>query len=506
MLLKKNRYKHEILCVFVAFCLVGSLFFAVATAENSKDRASTFWLTLAGDAWKYFQPGVGVDAQTGLPWGTLSWPYYSDWDLGNYLQAILDAEKIGILASEGRWGADYRINMVLAALETRPKMVDGLPYQAYSAQTGKNATEEQQVATDQGNLFVALKNVENAKPELKQRIDNIVYNQTNYEKRWVSIDILLGQLTSGTRIPNVYDYYATIGFAMFWPDRFSKESDEILDFVVSAPKFSYEGVELPAVKVTSEPLLMAVFNLPWQDNRTLYLSRQASLAQEARFNLTGKYTAFSEGIGEGVYVWEWIATQDMRTWVVQTGDANDVDTDIKTTPIAYLKAAVGYLALYNSDYSRQLVSYMIEKTSTGSSGFYMGVDEEGNVVGSSCDTGNALIVTAARYALDNHVDTTLEYPVADAPTYTPSTSTRTEGSQTQITADLTEEELLTEKEADTVPEVQQSQPQLNTSKSTQKPSVSVMPNLVSVQVYPIAGIALFVIAMYIVAKKNAKER
>ena len=54
---------------------------------------STVWQAVAANAWTYFQPGVGVDSTTGLPCS--SGPVFTDWDLGAYIQAVIDAQKIG---------------------------------------------------------------------------------------------------------------------------------------------------------------------------------------------------------------------------------------------------------------------------------------------------------------------------------------------------------------------------------------------------------------------------
>jgi hypothetical protein len=129
--------------------------------------------------------------RTGLVRNTVGSNEFTDWDLGLYIQAILDAETLGLIKTNGSWGADDRLNKVLTFLEQRPLMKSGLPYLSYSSLTGQNASLLSQVATDAGCLFVSLKNVENAKPELKQRIDTIVYNLTNYEPHKHQIDILL---------------------------------------------------------------------------------------------------------------------------------------------------------------------------------------------------------------------------------------------------------------------------------------------------------------------------
>ena len=70
-----------------------------------------------------------------------------------------------------------------------------------------------------------------------------------------------------------------------------------------------------------------------------YLNKFTS-AEEARYNATGKYTAFSEGNIVGVndvsYAWEWVVLPDGRTWAI-TKDETSV---ISATPIVFLKVAV----------------------------------------------------------------------------------------------------------------------------------------------------------------------
>jgi len=102
---------------------------------------------------------------------------------------------------------------------------------------------------------------------------------------------------------------------------------------------------LPEAKITSEPLLLSIFNLQQPATRLLYLSRQVYLAEEARYNATGKYTAFSEGniVGESgeTYIWEWVVVPNGSTWVIE----KDQTSVISVTPVVYLKVAVGLDAL-----------------------------------------------------------------------------------------------------------------------------------------------------------------
>jgi hypothetical protein len=245
-----------------------------------------------------------------------------------------------------------------------------------------------------------------------------VYNLTNYERREVSVDILLGEMLSGIRVPNIFDYYVTCGFAGFWPQRFSAEADAILNIIVSSPKITYQGINLPAAKITSEPLLLSIFNFNQSDSRLQVLFQQSYLAQELRYNTTGMFTAFSEGFSNAGFVWEWIVLPDGRMWVIQTGDSNNVDTDVVgMTPIVYLKAATGFLAIYNTPYTQNMVSYLLKQLPVSQFGYVAGVDEKGNRI-SSCDLGNGLILSAAKYGIDNKVNVNFTYPKPE-PTATP---------------------------------------------------------------------------------------
>ena len=141
------------------------------------DRAH--WLGLANNAWRYFQPGVGVDSKTGLHSSAWGWPYFTDWDLGVYIQAVVDANRLGIFGNDGTWGANARFDKILTFLETR-------------------------------------------------ELTSIV-NRTNYAPVEQEVDALKNS-------KNLYDYYVASGFAAFWPSRFSSLASPILNNILTACK------------------------------------------------------------------------------------------------------------------------------------------------------------------------------------------------------------------------------------------------------------------------------
>ena len=355
----------------------------VSSTVSVEGGRSHYWLDEARKAWEYFQPGTGVDAVTGLHYAGLYWPYFTDWDLGIYIQAIIDAEKLGLLARDGPWGGDERTERLVTFLEGRQLTAEGMPYLWYDARTRIRFGDTPTNVWDTGKLLVSLRNLKIHRPELTERIDYIVYDRTNYEPFLSMIDGLATSL-------NIYAYYCVKGFSYFWPKRHTPVAENILNNIISAEKVETYGVKLPKADILSEPILHAVFDLE-QDQRLLKLARQVYLAHEARYEETGNYTAFSEGntdLENPSYVYEWVVLSDGRTWVI----------NVEITPIIYLKAAVGFLAIYNTEFARSMVEYVEARLPESTSGYMDGIDEDGRLVRTIIDKTNGLIISAARYA------------------------------------------------------------------------------------------------------------
>ena len=396
-------------------------------AQTSAADTTTYWKELAQNAWSYFQPGNGLNPATGLHNSQITYPYFTDWDLGAYIQAIIDADKIG-LANQIGWDTNSRLNKVLTFLENRPLTPDKQPYAWYSTQTGKNINSNIQVAWDAGNLLAALKNAETYKPNLKARIDNIVYTRTNYEP--------LAKVVNNLKSVNVYDYYLVSDFAAFWPNNvawpskfttsFSTQANTILNNIANAPTIQTYGVTLPKAELICEPLLLSIFNLQSQDPRLLDLTRKVYLAHQAKSNVDGKYAAYSEGNTGGIatdpsgteYVYEFVAQSNGRTWVVQ----NTAFVQVGISPIAYLKIAASFLALYNTGFAANMTDYLLSHTHSPTRGFEDGVDQNGRVNMAITDKTNSMIISAARYAIANIATPDPTPNPISSPTPTPTAS------------------------------------------------------------------------------------
>ncbi len=102
--------------------------------ESNPNINVSVWKTVAATAWQYFQPGIGVDSNTGLPAGSYGWNYFTDWDLGVYIQAVIDANKTGLIDNNGDWGSHSRLDKVIKFLETRElNNITNVPYWFYGS-------------------------------------------------------------------------------------------------------------------------------------------------------------------------------------------------------------------------------------------------------------------------------------------------------------------------------------------------------------------------------------
>jgi hypothetical protein len=388
--LLKARYIVAISLMTSIIMLASHSFWYGNSRHESSSDIGTYWIGLAEKAWEYFQPSKAVDAVTGLHSAGLGWPYFTDWDLGIHIQAIIDAERLGMLSKDGPWGADERLEKLMQFLEDRELTNESLPYLWYDSRNGRRFGDKATNPWDTGKLLVALSNLKLRMPELAERIDHVVYERIDYESLTSSVD---GWATS----LSLYAYYCSTGFSYFWPERHTSVAEAVLENIVSAERVETYGVSLPKADITCDPMLHAIFELE-NDPRLLELAQQVYLAHEARFEITGMYTAFGEGntdLGDPTYVYEWVLQRDGRAWLVK--DHSGRESDI--APIVYLKVAVGFSAIFATGFADEMVEYILNLLPEPNDGYMDGVDEDERFVKTIIDKTNGLIIGAARYAV-----------------------------------------------------------------------------------------------------------
>ena len=359
---------------------------------------SSVWLRVAANAWAYFQPGVGVDSNTGLPYASgTNFKPFTAWDLGAYIQAVIDAQQLGLVNVDGAWGSSARLEKIIRFLETRPlNATTGYPYWYYDA-NGQDYHALSDKATgivdgaDTGRLFVALNNLRNYNSSLTARIDYLVYNQSDYAA------LVPGVEEDAQSSNSVYAYYIDSGYADFWPQQIGDAPNKIMTNIADTQNVTTYGVPLPNAQLTCEPVLCSIFELNNSTAELDSLMKQVYLAHEAYYNATGKYVAFSEGNSlTSQFLYEWVVAQDAGTWKV-TGTVPGVYLNVD--PIIYSKVAFSFLALYNSTFAQNLVVYLEKMLPNPSHGYSDGANSKGQCVpGAGCNT-NGLILDAASYAV-----------------------------------------------------------------------------------------------------------
>jgi len=405
---------------------------SVLPAHASSEDALDQWRDWGAVAWRYLQPSVAWDADTGLHYEAYGHHYFTDWGLASYLFSLMAAQELGLVAAP--YDLEYRVGKVLDFLSTR-RLSSGVPYLTYSADDGHPTTTEPSNAADFGRLLIALyllkqKLVEDSLTSLASKIDYVVNNYTR------SAFQLSTQLSN-----DFYSFYVAQGFKL-WGVDVSTTEREFLDlgrgpFVNSTEMYGVEGIPA-SVRVTPEVLLAGL--LEFHDIPSItgspawplfeMFTRQVYMVLEARYLSTGRLTAWSEGAvdDDPYFVYEWIVDPDGRRWTIldsslevmwsETAGPNAAygKNVIHRLPAVFTKVAFSLDALFATNYTRTLVNAVCGST-LDSRGFMEGLWERGGTDSILHVQTADLILAAAVYVVHHHS------PAATAMTYScPSTT------------------------------------------------------------------------------------
>ena len=367
--------------------------------EAADSMNSTVWKDVAKNAWDFFTPGRGVDPTTGLPASSFGWNYFTDWDLGVYIQAVIDAQKIGLITKDGEWGSSERLEKVVTFLETRSlNVTTGVPFWFYKSSGEGYLTQSAIDGVDAGTLFVALSNLKEFNASLTNRIDNFVYNAFNNRTNYAVL--LPGIKSESLYSTNIYAYYLASGFASFFPE-VADAPEKILSNIQAAGfvKDSYNST-LPRASISCEPLLYAIFNL--ESNSYLdKIMNMTYLAHEVKYLATGEYVAFSEGNSYSTFIYEWVVLSNGETWKIMNAGESSYSN---SKPIIYQKVALSFLALYNTTFAKDMCIYIEKNSVDPLKGYICGVEFNTNDYARAVEiidsNTNGLIISAACYALN----------------------------------------------------------------------------------------------------------
>ena len=306
--------------------------------------SSTDWTNWAATAWKYYQPGVGVNSATGLHRASTYWHCFTDWDLGSYIYSIIYARKLNLIVDSGTWGFSSRVTKVLNFLSNRP-LSGSTPYIAYDWATGQACSDtgtQKTGAGDAGRLLAALYALETYSSGYASTVNSI------FARSRSTYNSFALQVGSDYYSYAVAEGYAGFGYNMAGP--FSA-----LDNYAGSYQ-TVNGQSLPLIKTTAEPIDHVILEADLLAHPPsasfLDFGNRVYLAQSARYTGTSPYSyvGWSEGgYPSPSYIYEWILVYyngGWQTWIL--GDATPTTTYSKT-PAAFVKVAFSYLAIYGEN-------------------------------------------------------------------------------------------------------------------------------------------------------------
>ena len=349
------------------------------TVNESRAAWDAQWLSIASTAWQFFSPGAGVSPTTGLVYASSGWHRFTDWDLAGYIQAILAAEKLGIISRNGTWGAEYRLNLVLEFLNSRALSSTNIPYQFYDSDTGgipPDVGPQNGDGADEGRLLIALFHVREMHPELASSIESAI-GRVNYT-RLISQTVFAG---------DEYSRYFARGFQLW---NYSVSS------LPPAPKSVPKGYF-----VVPEPVVMSILENV-SNNYMRELGASVYSAHYSMYNRTGLLVALGEGQylpfdGQPTpYVYESIEIPNGSSYKIVTWAGA---TFSNAYPETFTKIALAFYAIYRTGYA-QLLANNVTSTLATPSGFEDGfISNSGQVMPYISDNTNNLVMEAAEYAV-----------------------------------------------------------------------------------------------------------
>jgi len=336
----------------------------------------------ANVAWQYFENNY--QENTGLVNSVDGYPSTTMWDTASYLMGLISAEKLNVIPQEV---FTIRMEKALRTLAKIP-LVDGkLPNKAYNTQTLQmvdyaNNPKENGIgwsAIDIGRILVPMNILIWQYPEFNKPVNEVL-------NHWQVGEMINQGYLYGARPSNRsdelelvqegrigYEEYASKSLALMGRDVFN--SMKYIDYLEMIDIY---GVQIPTDKrdpaefhahnyVVSESYILDGIEFG-ADSVSKVFAHRIYQAQERRYEETGIATAVSEdNVDEAPYFVYNTVFSDGKSWNTISDDGKD-QSHLKTLST---KAAFGWYALYDTDYTNLLIEYASELSSKDK-GWYSG--------------------------------------------------------------------------------------------------------------------------------------
>lgn len=323
-------------------------------------------------AWAYF--AQNIRPETGLADTVAGFPATTMWDVGSFLLAAISAERLGILPTDE---FDAIVARALETLATLQLYAGILPNKSYDTTTlamtdYANLPVEQGIgwsALDIGRLLIPFHVLQKTYPQhaagVQQVLDSWQLDAAVQDGVMVGAQpseeggyVILQEGRVG------YERYAAKGFALFGYDVHAAiRLDDTLRWV------EVSGVDIPTdvrgddfgghVFTVSDPYIMDGVEFGW-DSTSRELAWRVYQAQENRFRETGILTAVNEDhIDRAPHFVYSTVLGDGVPWAVLT----DSGADASGFRILSTKAALGWHALYQTNYTARLAAAVADQAS-----------------------------------------------------------------------------------------------------------------------------------------------
>ena len=362
----------------------------------------------ANVAWQYFDNNY--QENTGLVNSVDGYPSRTMWDTASYLLGLIAAEKLNIVTDDV---FNLRMDKALTTLARLP-LVDGqLPNKAYNTQTLQmvdyaNNPKDNGIgwsAIDIGRVLVPLNIMIWQYPQFNKQVNDVlnhwkvsamIKDGYLFGARPTNNDGLMELVQEG-RIG--YEEYASKSLALMGRDVFN--SMKYIDYLELIDVY---GIEIPTDKrdpaeyhahnyVVSESYILDGLEFG-ADSVSKVFAHRVYEAQERRYEDTGILTAVSEdNVDEAPYFVYNTVFSDGKKWNAISDDGKD-QSHLKTLST---KAAFGWYALYESEYTDLLIAEASQLYSDDK-GWYSGrYESDGRVNKAITANTNGIVLESLAY-------------------------------------------------------------------------------------------------------------
>ena len=361
----------------------------------------------ADAAWTYFKNNY--QPATGLANSVDQYPASTMWDTGSYLMALISAHRLALI---GEAEFDTKMSRALGSLARIPLFDQKLPNKSYNTislamvdynnqPTGRGLGWS---AIDVGRLLTPFNILMWNYPGHSGEVKAVL-------KRWDLSQLLQqGQLHGSAVDPAGQTVYLQEG--RFGYEQYSAKAFGLMGLDVSNALSYYdhlklvkiEGVSVPTddrradqyhahVYAVSEPYILDGLEYGWDASSRIF-ARRLYQAQVNRFKRTGVLTAVSEdNLDQAPYFAYNTVWADGKPWNTITDEGKDV-SDFRSLSA---KAAIGWLALYQDDYTARLAAAM-DGLFDPSKGWYAGrYERDGRANQALTANTNAIVLESLSY-------------------------------------------------------------------------------------------------------------